>query len=351
MLLTRFIAVSLLLVPTLAPHALVAQDSNRVRFKLETFGDYFYKFGGDSVNTVTQYSSLPKERRAMQLRRVLATFSYPIAGNFTAHLGVEHNDKMLTPSGTFGFYLKTAYLEWKDIVDGITLNVGLSPTPTWSLGMSERMWGYRGVEKTVSDIRGIGTATDAGFTLRANFGSKKQLGLVGMIANGAGVKPDADKYRKYMGVANYRFLDNFVVEGYGDFEELTPSTYKWTAKGILAYDAATVTIGVEAVNQLDHCGCPPNGEKNRLSVSGYARATLFDDPTFVGFVRYDLFDPDTKITTTGIKENLLIAGLDYKPVPQVHVIPNIWITTYTDKAGVLDIDPNLVGRLTFWFTY
>jgi hypothetical protein len=278
--------------------------------------------------------------------------TFPFSEQFAVTASLEHNDRILLGSGQFGFYLKSAYLQWKNILPKATLFLGLAPTPTWSVGVSEKLWGLRGVEKTIADMHALGTATDLGIGLRGSLGEKNEFNYMIMEANGTFAKPENDRYKKFFAMANYRFLDNFVIEGYGDYEDRSSEKYKYTAKGILAWDSKPFTVGVEVVDQLDHCLCPPNGEKNRLGISTYARAPIMSEPEVVAFARYDRWDADTKRDDVGMVENFFTAGFDIKPHKTIHLIPNLWINTYSSKAASGEApDTQFVARLTFWYIY
>lgn len=347
---TRYLFILLALVSTSSLFAQTPDLSPTWRF--ETFGDYYYKLNGDSVSQELQFSGVPKDYRAFVIRRALLGVNFPFSETFALTASLEHNDKTLLGGGQFGFFLKTAFLQWKNILPKATLYLGLAPTPTWSVGLSERLWGFRGVEKTITDMRGLGSAVDLGIGLRGSAGENDEFNYMVMEANGTSFRPESDRYKKFLLMANYRLLDHFVIEGYGDYEDRSSQKYKYTVKGILAWDSKPITVGVEVVDQLDHCLCPPNLEKNRLGISTYARAPIMAEPELVAFARYDRWEADTKIKDAGLTENFITAGLDIKPHKSVHLIPNVWINTYGSKqAGVDAPDPQFVARLSFWYIY
>jgi hypothetical protein len=321
-------------------------------WRFETFGDYAYKINGDSLSQDLQYSGQARDFQAFQIRRALLGVTFPFSKDLALSAAIEHNDRITLGGGQFGLFLKTAFLQWKNILPKSTLQLGLMPTPTWLAGMSERVWGFRGVEKTISDMRNLGIATDLGIALRGNAGENNELGYMAMVANGSSIRAEADKYKKYYAMVNYRFIDNLVAELYADYEDRSSIKYKRTLKGILAWDSKHFTVGVEAVNQLDHCNCPPNLEKNRVGISTFARAPLMEDPSLVAFARFDNWDLDTRYPDQGFTENFITAGLDLKPHPTIHLIPNIWVNTYGSKQNGIDApDPQLAARLTFWYIY
>ncbi len=321
-------------------------------WRFEAFGDYYFKLKGDSISQDLQFTNVPRDFRAFTMRRALLGVTFPFSEQFAVTASIEHNDKILLSGSQFGIFLKTAFLQWRNILPKATLYLGLAPTPTWSAGVSEKLWGLRGVEKTITDMRALGSAVDLGIALRGSAGENNEFNYMVMEANGTSIRPENDRYKKFFLMSNYRFFDHLVIEGYGDYEDRSSEKYKYTVRGTLAWDSKPFTAGLEVVDQLDHCLCPPNFEKNRLGISTYARAPIMNEPEVVAFARYDRWDADTKRADVGMTENFITAGFDIKPHKSIHLIPNLWITTYGSKDASIDApDPQLVGRLTFWYIY
>jgi hypothetical protein len=60
------------------------------------------------------------------------------------------------------------------------------------------------------------------------------------------------------------------------------------------------------------------------------------------FARYDMYDPDTQFssalkytsgsTNAHVSETFYVIGIDYMPIPQLHIMPNIWVNSYKENA-------------------
>lgn len=324
-------------------------DSLALKIRAEVFGDYYYKVQGDSINTALQYTSQSRYSQAFQVRRALISAMMPLGSDFNAQVTLEHNDRTLLQSNQFGFYLKMAFIEWSNLIPGSAIGFGLLPTPTWIRGQSEKLWRYRSVEKTVTDLHSLGLATDLGLSVRGTVGAKELLGYAVMIGNGTGTKPEVNRYKKFYGFTNYRLFNDFVVETYADYEQQTDSTSILTLKGILGWQIKDITVGIEALNQSNEVTTTLT--RNRLGISAYAEVNIPGTSQLTALVRYDYFDSDTKESELGYKENLLIAGLDYHPAKNVHFIPNLWISSNSSKGDTPAVTDQVVGRLTFWYTY
>lgn len=333
-----------------------SQETTPYKISGYVFTDYFYKVQGDSSGSSGEYAPYKKDYQAFDIRRAVLSYEHSLSQKFTAGISLEGGNKYLN-SGRFTVILKTAYIEWKDIFEGSNLLVGYFATPAFVWGISEKMWAYRSVEKTISDFRGLTTAVDIGIGLRGNFDKKKNYGYFVMIGNGTGTRPENNKYKNYFASVNAKLFENLNVEAYTEFEPAAEDKNKLTVKGVMAYQKPDFTIGTEGVNQVRKRSGYNNADMNPFAISFYAHGTLIKDkktkaPKLNAFARFDMYDPDMKQDSTGFKENFVTAGLDYMPIPSVHIMPNIWINSYKDKSSAsLVKDSDIVARLTFFYIY
>lgn len=333
-----------------------SQEKSSYKLSGLLFGDYFYKIQGDSSNSLGEYSNFKKDYQAFDLRRVIFSYEHSITDKFKAGFSLEGGNKFLN-SGRFSVILKTAYIEWKNIFPGSNLYAGYFPTPSFSGGISEKMWAYRSVEKTISDFRSLTTAVDIGAGLKGSFDKKMNYGYFIMIGNGTGTKPENNKYKNYYASINAKPVENLNIELYTEFEPAADNKNKLTFKGVLAYQTPYFTFGTEAVNQLRKKAGVNSSDVNPFGISLYTHGTLIKDKKtkaakLNAFARFDLYDPDIILDSAGFKENFITAGFDYMPIPSVHFMPNIWINTYTDKSSAKNKkDADIAVRLTFFYIY
>lgn len=178
-----------------------------------------------------------------------------------------------------------------------------------------------------------------------------------MIGNGTGTKPENNKYKNYYALLNAKPIENLNIEAFCEYEPAAESKNKLTTKGIIAYQAPYFTIGTEVVNQVKKNSGSNNSDVNPFGVSLFAHGSLLKDKKtntskLNAFARFDLYDPDMKADTSGFRENFITAGLDYMPIPSVHIMPNIWINSYKDKSSAnLKKDSDIAARLTFFYIY
>jgi NADPH-dependent 7-cyano-7-deazaguanine reductase QueF len=53
-----------------------------------------------------------------------------------------------------------------------------------------------------------------------------------------------------------------------------------------------------------------------------------------------------------VKESFITVGVDYSPIKNVHILPNIWYQSFSNKNdNNNNRDYDLVFRLTFYYSY
>ena len=170
-----------------------------------TFGDYYYKAHADTANRggSNQYTGIPKNRNEFAFRRIYLGYDYNISQKFAVELLLAAEDNVvqgnnpptgdLLSDGKLTFYIKLANIRWKNVWKGTDLVVGQMGTPTFSL-LSERVWGYRSIERTITDIRRT-PSFDFGAALQGLFDSKGNYFYNIMVGNGTGARPEGDNFK------------------------------------------------------------------------------------------------------------------------------------------------------------
>ena len=353
------------------------------------FGDFYYKAHSDTLNRggSNQYTGIPKNRNEFQTRRIYLGYDYNISKTFSAELLLAAEDNITTGTGTTSgdllsdnkltFYIKLANIRWKNIWKGTDLVIGQVATPAFPL-LSEKIWNYRSVERTISDIRRT-PSYDLGATLQGRFDEKGNYGYNLMVGNGTSAKPENDNFKWFYGDVFAKFFDQkLVIDLYGDYEKLNWTTAwhhsRQMVKGYVAYNTPGLTIGVEGfINNLknDNVATKIAGGNDTLSVqakgiSFYAHATIVKDRLRV-FARYDKFNPDNKIDNNvynkyagntsnyndpSTKEAFITGGLDFTPYKGVHFMPNVWYNKYDNQGFAAKYNSyDLVYRMTIYFVF
>jgi hypothetical protein len=382
------------------------------------FGDFYVKGHSDSLNRGgnNQYTGIPKNRNAFAFRRIYLGYDYNITSKFSAELllAAEDNFPAFNPpnSGTASgdqtlnnkltFFIKYADVRWKNIWKGTDLVVGQQQTPAFPL-LSEKIWNYRSIERTISDIRRT-PSYDMGAGLQGRFDPDKgNFGYNLLVANGTSAKPAANNFKWFYGDVYAYFLDKkLIVDLYADYQRLNwqPGWHhdRQMLKGYIAYNTPALTVGVEGfINTIraDTKATRIAGGADTINTAAQGISFYVHGNIIPGklrfFARYDGYNPNHKVdngtysnyagisspggyntpgyhmtfspstgtpltatATTDItaKESFITAGLDFTPVKNVHFMPNIWYNHYSSQLSTGSMaDYDLVYRMTFYFVF
>ena len=375
---------------SLATFNVSAQDSSNTKTEFKSsgkiwgyaFGDYAYKLHADAENRGNiQYSGLPKEYNSFNFRRIYLGYDYQFSPNVSSQFLLAHestseastnNPDVLTDNNR-GVYIKAMNIRFKNVIPRSTIVAGQQATPTFAT-LVDAVWGYRSIEKSIADLRGVSSSTDLGLGVFGKIGKDENVGYDILVGNNNGAKVENNNFKKlYTSIYTY-FLDKKLVVR-GNYEmgrtALHPVQKNFsTFKVFVAYKTATTTIGADAFKQL---------QTNNSSYLVGIADTLFSDAQPSGisffitqqlkkdrlnfFARFDLYDPDSKFNSNkkyigsynSNKESFATIGLDFIPYKNVHIMPNIWYDQFHSKlpgaTGNLKNDYDLEGRITLYFLF
>jgi hypothetical protein len=314
-----------------------------IRFSGYVFGDIYYfpqhhdaKFDGQV---------------GLWLRRGYFTVDRDLGSAWSMRFRLEVNSPSLQQTqDALKPYVKDAYLRWTHGAQNVFL--GISPSPTWEL--IEGFWGYRHVEKTPLDLHGWAGSRDTGLAAKGTFDKGKKLGYHAMIGTGTGVRNETNKEQRYYLALAARPTKSWVFEAYADFESRPDDKDIQTLQAFGGYEGKSFKLGLQYARQTRQQG--PGRDDLELDIlSGFATGTI--NPKVLWLARVDRgFDPNPNGASIPYlpfdptaKSTLFLAGLEFLPIPSVHLTPNVEIVTYDDADPKPKTD--VVARLTFYWTF
>ncbi len=328
------------------------------------FGDYFYNIArdtsiGDLSNTALNGN---KDLNGFQFRRIYFTYDYKISDMFDTRFRLEADQSANTSNGKIGIAVKDAYLKWKNIFNGSDLIIGLQPTPAFQV--SEDVWGYRTLEKTILDLRGIVSSRDLALSLKGKFDNSGKINYWVMIGNNSGNSPEVDKYKRIYGHLYFKLSENILVTVYGDLKFRPSFTVNSIELGnndistavFAGYDSKDkFAAGVEGFLQLrDNGYSEPTSTSVIYNTKKALGFSVFGSYNFTNVtsavLRYDRFDPNIDSDFIGDSRNYFVASLVFKPDPRVSIMPNVLIETYESVPG-RNFDASVTGRITFYYSF
>lgn len=344
--------------------ALSVHAQTTTKIKGVMFADYYYNLDNSS--------SSKKDQNAFNIRRVYFTFENNLTQDIKTRVRFESAHGKYGTSGKINPFVKHAYLEWKNLIPFHKLYIGIAETNAFK--NAENMWGYRSIEKTIMDLNKISSSADMGLALKGDINEKVHHWLTVMNGTGYG-SAEVDKFKKVGYALWLTPTENFVIEGYADYEAQDPekadfkyarhvygSSGYYTLKGFVGWNAPSFTLGAEVFSQtvkesgsLDLADPAAKADVTRQGVSLFG-SWITPVPKLKAFARYDMYDPvaDDKVFiddegTTGLDDDytLLIAGFDWIPSANIHFMPNIVLKSYSKEGKNSD----LMARITFYYKF
>lgn len=318
------------------------------------FLDAYYNAAGDPTHTynssgqdaakpgIDAKGNIGKDLNGFLVRRVYFQHDADLSPKFSTRVRLEVDSKSLTSDGKLGAAVKAAYVQVKNVVPRGSFYMGVLSTPIWE--GSEDFWAYRSIEKTLADFRGIGSSADIGIQMKGWFDARKKIGYSAMIGNGPGQKPEDNRYKKFYLSLPTNLIEGLKLEPYVDYEPVAGMNDRATYKLFAGYEHKKMAVGGEILDRVNHS---PSGNTEPFGYSIFARWKAKED--LGAFARFDGWQPDTRAAYR-VDSQLWIAGLDWQPCKDVHIMPNLEGVQYRAKGGaVAPSHPDMQVRVTlFW---
>lgn len=393
----RFALLAILALVTFASKA----DAGEGKWGGYVFGDAFM-FAGHHVRA---YKGLT----GFQIRRLYLNYDYDFGDGWKsrARFELSHTDQNTAgPGATAVPFAKDLWL--KKTIGNHSGIFGISPTPTF--GTYESFWGYRAVEKAPVDLQGWRSSRDTGIAFKGSFDDDKMFGYHVMAGNGNSNRQELNHNKQFAAEFIIKPIDGLVISIYGDYvnndtcgggalasgaglvQQCVPNTAEYMGHIFIGYKGDWGRVGVswdhfvdeqvitgvrwpENGNVLfdaaDDPRMEPDAHMNLFSVFGVAK--LADK--WNAYARYDYLDYPMANKPTyfnseidSARMHFMVAGLDYSPVKNVHILPNIEIMAYgrsimaesTGLAGGTNsrvlaaggqARPIVIPRLTFFWKF
>jgi hypothetical protein len=360
------------------------------KFDGVVFADYYYNMN----------NSVPanKFQNAFTFRRIYFTWENNLTTDIKWRFRLESESNAYGNTTKINPFVKHAFLEWANLIPNHLVYFGIAETNAFK--NSEEYWGYRSIEKTIMDLNKISSSADFGIALKGDLNSKYLHHWLTLM-NGTGYgAAEGDRYKKIGYALWVTPVKGLIIEGYADYEkqgavdlqtttqmsaakDYALATSYNTLKGFVGYSQPRFTVGFEAFQRTNVGSGVESATAKYDSTAKKYKATnvVASDVVRFGwsafgswitpvknlklFARYDAFDNNTgdnaftkfdeakgKLGGSGLDDEntLLIAGLDYIPVGNVHIMPNVMIKKYSKNLNPKK-DDDMTARLTVYLKF
>ena len=266
------------------------------------------------------------------------------------HLGYEHTfSKELSARVIYDpavDSLQEAYLLWKNVFSMHSLTIGMMHTLAEKT--SEKYFEYRSLGQLVMDKKGFSQEFDRGISLTGNFDPQGSVYYSFMVGNGSGMSPELNKVKKFYFTFGLMPDKGSVAELYLDYENFTFGRSAITAKFLYAMMAKTYAFGLDGFYRMNRKFA---GTKDIVPAGGSIFSWVEMMSSTRAVARIDVIDDDlnnsgNNVASPSYREVYANVGLDYLPIPEVHLIPNIAYVMQMKKNKGPDIAEYMLARLT-----
>jgi len=333
------------------------------KFSGYMFGDYYYNVtrDGNSLSNVASPAG-GTSFQAFQFRRIYFTYDNTISQKFSARFRLEADQSANASNGAVGVMVKDASIKWSNIFTGSDFYFGIQPTPAFEV--SENFWGYRSLEKTILDLRGIVSSRDIAMSLRGSILPNKVLSYWIMLGNGNGNKPENDKFKRmYLSLATQP-MKGLTATAYVDYNARAKKMNPYNTISSVSNDLTTYAlfagysqkdkfrVGGEVFMQSiahEYNNGSSLVSKDAEGFSLFGTATIL--PSLEAVARYDYYDPNTASSAKGDKRMYFLAGLSYKADKNFSITPNVIYETYEKLPSGVTPKSALTLRATLYYIF
>lgn len=285
-------------------------------------------------------------KNSFDVTRVQLGYEHTFNKDFSARV-------VFDPRGGVG--LQEANIVWSNIFPMQSFTMGMIQTSAEET--AEKVFGYRSLGAMIFNRKEYSPEYDFGAVFAGKFDPQGMVYYSLGVANGSGIMPDTNKIKKYsvnFGIAPDRAS---MVEVYADYENFLNGRSVINTKLMYGMFTRAFAFGVEGFYRMERkfAGTPTSPKD--ITPAGGSLFGWFEMTKGVrGVIRVDGLDQDlnndgpaTKTVTTAddiYREVYVNAGIDYTPIPEVHLIPNVIYEKRLEKGSSAVIADVIVARLT-----
>jgi hypothetical protein len=329
--------------PTPSP---AAQEAPASRFSGLMFGDYYY--------VAQSHRSELEGQNGFWIRRIYLTFDHTLSSAFSLRVRLEVNSKGdFKSTGVNTPYVKDAWLKWS--FGAHSLSFGMAPTA--NIDFLETFQGYRSLEKSPLDLYRWDGSRDLGLLLQGGLGRQGRTRYSFQFGNGSGTGSEIDASKSVRGQLIHRFARGLVLEGYADWQDRPQGKDISTIEALAGWQAKRWRASLEYGYQRRRLAGSGGADLALDFLSAFAAVQVSPQFTLVGRADRN-FDPipggetiDYLPFAEKAKSLFGYLGVDVTLHKNVHLIPNVEMTSYGEATGGTKPCPDVIPRVTVSITW
>jgi hypothetical protein len=332
--------------PTPPPEPPKAAEAPAFKISGLVYGDYYY--------VAENHRDDLEGQNGFWIRRVYFTYDHTLSKALSVRFRLEANSKGdFKSTGVNTPYVKDAWLKWSFGAHALTF--GLAPTP--NVDFVDTFQGYRSVEKSPIDIYRWDNPRDLGLLVQGGLGKDTRTRYSFHLGNGSGTGSETDAGKAVRGQLVHRFASGLVLEGYADWQDRPDTRDVWTVEAVAGWQEKAWRASLQYGHQERREAGPGGSDLELDFLSAFAAVQLSPRVTLLGRVDRN-FDPipggetiDYMPFLEGAKSVFGFVGADVTLHKNVHLIPNVELTAYDERADGTTPGTDVVPRVTLFFSW
>lgn len=291
--------------------------------------DYFYNVSSPDADA--------EDLHGFTYRRLYLTADFTLSEDFTGRARLEANEGSVGAEGPMP-YVKDLSLTW-DYSGAHSATLGVTPPPAFEI--SEGVWGYRSLEKTILDLQGVVSSRDFGLRLDGPLAAGGTVRYAVMYANNSGIRPETNPHKRVYGRLSATPTERLVLVAGGDYAEYDDQRDRGIRlSGFAGYRGDEIQGGMEVFrSSLTRQNAT---DTENVGVSLFGRVQLNPEWELVG--RFD-WTKDLAPDPAPV-ETLWLGGVAYRPHPNVALIPNLRVRD-GDRLAAADTKARFTVEISF----
>lgn len=274
----------------------------------QVFLDYFYRFS----SPVESQEGL----HGFSYRRLNLTTDVTLSEDFWGRARLEASDAEVGPLGPVVF-VKDLSVTW-NYTGEHQATVGVTPPPAFEL--SERVWGYRSLEKTILDFQGVVGSRDFGIRFDGPIANAGDVRYAVMFANNSATRPETDVHKRLYALISVHPTPSLFLSVGADhaaFGDQRASESRFSGFGGFLTDP--FSAGIEAFYSTLELA--DDTRLNHMGVSLFGSAQIH--PKWDAVARLDRASEELILGER--RGTFFLGGLAFIPNQFVRLIPNLWL--------------------------
>ena len=334
--------------PPAPPPPPKAEEAPAPAFKISglVYGDYY--------GVLRSHRDDLEGQNGFWVRRLYFTYDHTLSKSLSLRVRLEANSKGdFKSTGVATSYIKDLWLKWAFGAHSLTFGMA----PTANIDFVDNFQGYRSVEKNPFDLYRWDSSRDLGLVVQGGLGKEGRTRYSLQFGDGSGTGSEIDASKAVRGQLARRFASGLVLEGYADWQDRPDGRDQSTLEAFAGWQEKTWRASLQYGHQERRRAGSGGTDLSLDLLSAFVALQITPRVTVLGRVDRN-FDSIPNGETTDYlpfsdraRSVFGLLGVDLTLARNVHLIPNVELTTYGEAADGTTPGTDVMPRITLFFSW